>query len=74
MSGSNTMNQAGVYGTKGMPDADNVPGARERQHFLDRQRQAICGCSGATATAAPLPMAALTTCGAMILRPISGRG
>jgi len=28
MKGSNTINQAGVYGTKGVPDADNIPGAR----------------------------------------------
>ena len=28
MSGSNTVNQLGVYGTKGMPAAGNVPGAR----------------------------------------------
>jgi N-acetylneuraminic acid mutarotase len=29
VSGSNTANQPGVYGTKGMPAAGNVPGARE---------------------------------------------
>ena len=29
MSGSNTTSQVGVYGTRGMPDAANVPGARE---------------------------------------------
>ena len=29
MSGSNTISQTGIYGTKGMPDAANVPGARE---------------------------------------------
>ena len=28
VSGSNTRNQVGVYGTKGVPDAANVPGAR----------------------------------------------
>jgi len=28
MSGSNIVNQSGVYGTKGTPDEDNVPGAR----------------------------------------------
>ena len=28
MSGANTTNQVGVYGTKGVADADNVPGAR----------------------------------------------
>ena len=28
MSGSNTINQVGIYGTKGVPDAANVPGAR----------------------------------------------
>jgi N-acetylneuraminic acid mutarotase len=28
MSGSNSVNQAGVYGTKGLPAAGNVPGAR----------------------------------------------
>ncbi len=37
MSGSNTPNQLGVYGTKGVPDAANVPGARDDKHFLDRQ-------------------------------------
>lgn len=30
ISGSNSRNQSGVYGTKGVPDADNVPGARVR--------------------------------------------
>jgi N-acetylneuraminic acid mutarotase len=29
MSGSNTVNQPGVYGTKGVPAAGNVPGARD---------------------------------------------
>jgi N-acetylneuraminic acid mutarotase len=29
MSGSDTVNQAGVYGTKGVPAAGNVPGARD---------------------------------------------
>ena len=29
MSGANTTGQVGVYGTKGVPDAANVPGARE---------------------------------------------
>ena len=29
MSGSNTSNQAGVYGTKGVPGAANVPGSRD---------------------------------------------
>ena len=29
MSGSNTTGQTGVYGTKGVPDAANVPGARD---------------------------------------------
>jgi len=29
VSGSNTTNQYGVYGTKGVPDPNNVPGARE---------------------------------------------
>jgi N-acetylneuraminic acid mutarotase len=29
MSGSNSMNQSGVYGTKGLPAASNVPGARQ---------------------------------------------
>ena len=28
MGGSNTTSQRGVYGTKGVPDAANVPGAR----------------------------------------------
>jgi N-acetylneuraminic acid mutarotase len=30
MSGSNTANQPGVYGTKGVPSAGNVPGAHEQ--------------------------------------------
>jgi len=30
MSGSNTVNQVGTYGTKGVPDPANVPGARSR--------------------------------------------
>ncbi|MHC4707362.1 MAG: Kelch repeat-containing protein [Planctomycetota bacterium] len=29
VSGANTVNQLGVYGTKGEPNADNVPGARD---------------------------------------------
>ena len=33
MGGSNTRNQVGVYGTKGVPDAANVPGARESSIF-----------------------------------------
>ena len=37
VSGAKTRNQPGVYGTKGVPNAANVPGARYRQHFLDRQ-------------------------------------
>ncbi len=42
MSGANTIDQVGVYGTKGVPAAANVPGARGRQHFLDRQlRQSV---------------------------------
>jgi len=28
MSGSNTVNQPGTYGTKGVPDSNNIPGAR----------------------------------------------
>jgi N-acetylneuraminic acid mutarotase len=28
VSGSNTVNHAGIYGAKGIPDADNMPGAR----------------------------------------------
>ena len=28
MSGSNTTNQRGAYGEKGIPNANNVPGAR----------------------------------------------
>ena len=52
VSGSNTINQAGVYGTKGVPDAANVPGARDGSiSWIDRR--ATCGCSGAMATAAP---------------------
>ena len=35
MSGSNTTSQPGVYGTKGVPAAANVPGARDGKHFLD---------------------------------------
>ena len=37
VSGANTINQPGVYGTKGVPAAANVPGGRYEQHFLDRQ-------------------------------------
>ena len=30
VSGSNTVNQTGTYGTKGVPDSSNVPGARQK--------------------------------------------
>ena len=37
MSGANTKNQAGVYGIKGVPDAANVPGARDDSISWTRQ-------------------------------------
>ena len=56
MSGSNTINQVGVYGTKGVPDAANVPGARNIA-FPGQTAPAICGCSGAKSTAAQISLA-----------------
>ena len=34
VSGSDTINQAGTYGTKGTPAADNIPGSRQASKFL----------------------------------------
>ena len=48
MSGSDTSEQAGVYGTKGVAAAANVPGARMTA-FPGQTAQVTCGCSGATA-------------------------
>ena len=38
VSGSNTNAKPGTYGTKGVPDAANVPGAHDAQHLVDRQQ------------------------------------
>jgi len=40
ISGSNTINQPGVYGSKGVPSTENYPGARERGvGWYDHMRQ-----------------------------------
>ncbi len=49
ISGSNTINQAGIYGTKGVPDAANVPCARYMS-ISWADSPAICGSSGAAVT------------------------
>ena len=73
MSGSNTVNQAGVYGTKGVPDAANVPGARESSiSWTDGSGNLwLFGGYGDGNTTT---RAYLTTCGVMTLQPIYGRG
>ncbi len=52
MSGSDTTNRTGIYGTKGVPDVANDARRARAQHFLDRQLLATCGCSGAMVTVA----------------------
>ena len=51
VSGAKTDDQSGTYGTKGVPDAANVPGARMKA-FPGQTATVISGCSGGTATAA----------------------
>ena len=47
MSGANSVNQSGgVYGTKGVPDAANVPGARTGGHLLDRPGRPVVAVRG----------------------------
>ena len=42
MSGSDIAEQPGIYGTKGMPAADNVPGARyESVAWTDQHRRFV---------------------------------
>ena len=73
LGGANTTEQVGAYGTRGVPDAANAPGARQDSiSWIDSLGNLWL--FGGTATAAPLPLAPSMTCGAMTLRQISGRG
>ena len=59
----------------GVPAAANVPGGRRLQHCLGRQHSGnLWLFGGVLATAVCRLDGPLTTCGAMTLLPISGRG
>ena len=72
-SGSNRIKQAGTYGTKGTPDARNVPGARGNSVCCGLTALIICGCSAGGTFLIPT-ISPLTTYGAMTLSQGCGPG
>ena len=66
--------QTGTYGTRGMPDAANVPGARDGSISWTDESGNLWLFGGELQDSEGNGAIGSTTCGAMTLPPASGRG